>query len=430
MKKFTLSIPKPCHENWENMTPEEKGRFCGACQKTVVDFTNMSDREIAQFFKKKSASVCGRFQQDQLDRVIDVPRKRMPFIKELLTISLPAMFLANRAHAQGEVRREILGKVMPSAVCQRPVKGDTVISPQPELKEFWTISGKVVDEKGTPIRFATIKIKNTSVATQSNNEGNFQLNLPKEKSKEIEVSAPGYAAKTVIVSHEHITIALLPLPRFFLGEVFIADPNEKKKSPVIQPEEFTVKGKVVDENGEPIASASVFFKGTSVGTQTDNKGSFQLKQLETEEKEIIVSAIGYEAKTLMVTNDSITIMLPTIPIKREVIVVGFTVKRKSPVVPLIEQKKKNAPVPKFSIYPNPVAPNTTFTLDAKTLEQGAYRLAVINSAGAQVQTEEIVIDTKMKQSTIEVGNLMAGFYFVQLTNKKSGKSYTETIVVQ
>ena len=51
MKKFELSIPKPCHENWNEMSPEDKGRFCGACQKTVVDFTNMSDRQVAQFLR-------------------------------------------------------------------------------------------------------------------------------------------------------------------------------------------------------------------------------------------------------------------------------------------------------------------------------------------------------------------------------------------
>jgi len=59
MKKFNLSIPKPCHENWEQMTPAEQGRFFGACQKTVVDFTHMSDRELAAFFRKSIGSPCG-----------------------------------------------------------------------------------------------------------------------------------------------------------------------------------------------------------------------------------------------------------------------------------------------------------------------------------------------------------------------------------
>ena len=60
-KPFQLTIPKPCHEDWNKMQPEEKGKFCGSCQKQVVDFSNMNDRQVAEFFKKPSdGSVCGR----------------------------------------------------------------------------------------------------------------------------------------------------------------------------------------------------------------------------------------------------------------------------------------------------------------------------------------------------------------------------------
>jgi len=50
LKNIQLSIPKPCHENWDAMSPVEKGRFCGSCQKQVVDFSNMNDWQIAEFF--------------------------------------------------------------------------------------------------------------------------------------------------------------------------------------------------------------------------------------------------------------------------------------------------------------------------------------------------------------------------------------------
>lgn len=93
MKKFNLTIPKPCHQNWDQMTPDEKGRFCGACQKTVVDFTNMSDRELAAFFKKPAGSVCGRFHQDQLNREITVPKKRIPWLRYFFHIAWPAFIV-------------------------------------------------------------------------------------------------------------------------------------------------------------------------------------------------------------------------------------------------------------------------------------------------------------------------------------------------
>jgi len=81
MKKFQIKISEPCHENWDAMTQQDKGRFCASCQKTVVDFSNMSDRQIADFFKKPAGSVCGRFHSDQLERTIEAPKKRLPWVK-------------------------------------------------------------------------------------------------------------------------------------------------------------------------------------------------------------------------------------------------------------------------------------------------------------------------------------------------------------
>lgn len=114
MKKINLSIPKPCHENWNNMPSVDKGRFCASCQKTVMDFTGMSDRQLAAFFKKPAGSVCGRFQQDQLNRDIEIPRKRIPWIKYFFRFSLPAFLISMKAGAQ-------IGKVA--------VKGDTIVQP-------------------------------------------------------------------------------------------------------------------------------------------------------------------------------------------------------------------------------------------------------------------------------------------------------------
>ncbi len=62
-----ISIPKPCHENWNDMTPENQGAFCKACSKIVVDFSNMSDEEVVRYFEnKKQEKTCGRFRLSQL----------------------------------------------------------------------------------------------------------------------------------------------------------------------------------------------------------------------------------------------------------------------------------------------------------------------------------------------------------------------------
>lgn len=60
-----ITIPKPCHENWDNMTTLEKGKFCSVCSKTVHDFTSFSDEELINTFDSDK-DICGRFREDQL----------------------------------------------------------------------------------------------------------------------------------------------------------------------------------------------------------------------------------------------------------------------------------------------------------------------------------------------------------------------------
>lgn len=44
-QKNNFTIPKPCKENWLQMNPDEKSRFCTLCQKNVFDFSESTDNE-------------------------------------------------------------------------------------------------------------------------------------------------------------------------------------------------------------------------------------------------------------------------------------------------------------------------------------------------------------------------------------------------
>ncbi|AZA77925.1 hypothetical protein EG347_10540 [Chryseobacterium sp. G0186] len=62
-----LYIPEPCLENWESMSPQEKGKFCSVCNKCVIDFTQKEPQEIQQIIEeKKEEPICGRFYNHQL----------------------------------------------------------------------------------------------------------------------------------------------------------------------------------------------------------------------------------------------------------------------------------------------------------------------------------------------------------------------------
>ncbi len=62
-----INIPEPCSENWNEMTPTEKGAFCQKCALDVYDFTNKSGSEIRTILAQNIGSrVCGRIENVQL----------------------------------------------------------------------------------------------------------------------------------------------------------------------------------------------------------------------------------------------------------------------------------------------------------------------------------------------------------------------------
>ncbi|RZJ62192.1 MAG: hypothetical protein EOO45_22695 [Flavobacterium sp.] len=77
MTNYKPTISTPCNENWENMAPENQGRFCAMCTKNVIDFTAMTDSEVQNYLlENRNSKVCGRFNPAQLDTVvINIPRQ-------------------------------------------------------------------------------------------------------------------------------------------------------------------------------------------------------------------------------------------------------------------------------------------------------------------------------------------------------------------
>ena len=67
---YKLSVPNPCSEDWNRMTPKDKGRFCSSCDKVVIDFTKLSTYEIEDYIEaNKDKQLCGHFKQSQLQSI-------------------------------------------------------------------------------------------------------------------------------------------------------------------------------------------------------------------------------------------------------------------------------------------------------------------------------------------------------------------------
>jgi hypothetical protein len=64
------AIPQPCQEDWNKMTPTLQGAFCSSCQKTVIDFTKLSDDEVLNYLNENIHNkICGRIEVKQLERI-------------------------------------------------------------------------------------------------------------------------------------------------------------------------------------------------------------------------------------------------------------------------------------------------------------------------------------------------------------------------
>jgi len=63
-----IRIEAPCDQNWDQMKPNDNGRHCASCCKTVVDFTDWPLELIAQYLQEKGkGNVCGHFRANQLN---------------------------------------------------------------------------------------------------------------------------------------------------------------------------------------------------------------------------------------------------------------------------------------------------------------------------------------------------------------------------
>jgi len=63
-----ISIPIPCHEDWNKMTDQQMGRHCDSCNKVVVDFTQSSQQEVIDYmYTHQNEKVCGRVNPEVLE---------------------------------------------------------------------------------------------------------------------------------------------------------------------------------------------------------------------------------------------------------------------------------------------------------------------------------------------------------------------------
>jgi hypothetical protein len=83
----------------------------------------------------------------------------------------------------------------------------------------------------------------------------------------------------------------------------------------------------------------------------------------------------------------------------------------------------------IKIFPNPAPSGASLNIDFKEIPEGDYNISFLTLSGQLVRQEQLRIDAGMR--TLQLApNLKAGGYFMVLTNKKTGKKFTEKILIQ
>jgi len=195
--KIKISIPSPCHENWQAMTPVDKGRFCAACQKNVFDFTNASDREIAAALQTGNA--CGRFRANQLERELIIPKEKNKIWMAASAAAVTLLTIGNHTlSAQTPVHTE-----------QTENKTDDIKSITTGLAR--TVMGKVEDQDGMPLPGVTIIIPSSQIATSTDMDGIFNIEFVTGTT--LQFHYLGYSTHEEIITDKNsYDIKLIPNP--------------------------------------------------------------------------------------------------------------------------------------------------------------------------------------------------------------------------
>lgn len=136
---MNIAINKPCQEDWNKMTPNDKGAFCAICTKDVMDFSKKTVQEIKDFFAKPiNGKVCGRFKEEQLEEIsfeLFIERfvgfKLTKKVMVIVALTFASWFMGvTELNAQNKI---MMGKVAPvktNTVTPTNVKGDVRVTPK------------------------------------------------------------------------------------------------------------------------------------------------------------------------------------------------------------------------------------------------------------------------------------------------------------
>lgn len=204
MRRFSLSVPKPCHEKWEKFNPTTLGGFCSSCQKEVIDFTSWDEDQIKAYFLTSANVTCGRFKETQL-KVYTHEKSRLSFSQKWLPASVLSFILF---FFSGETKAQQTEKPTQETPF---VKGKISSSGEEDKLPSKIISGTVRDAvDSTYLPGVSVSLKGTALTTHTDAEGKFTLAINKPSPTDtLQISFIGFETQLVgVYGKTNLNIAL------------------------------------------------------------------------------------------------------------------------------------------------------------------------------------------------------------------------------
>jgi len=181
-KPIQISIPNPCHQSWDEMTPQGQGRHCAHCQKVVTDFTSWSDTALFDFFiKNKNKEVCGRFKHEQLNRRIVPHQPQSKLYRLFIGLGLTLILV------QLPVQQTFAKPPFTYLQHQNQNEGSANTNTTTDSVRYVKMKGVIVNYDGRPIVGAIIRVERHNVPHYVNIaecgaitdvDGSFMLDIP------------------------------------------------------------------------------------------------------------------------------------------------------------------------------------------------------------------------------------------------------------
>ena len=197
MSKYKLQIENPCQENWQDMIPKGRGRFCDSCDKTVIDFTQSCNQEIFRFLQNKKGNTCGRFNEDQMNRFFEAYQNHPWVLPVAGSISLLSMLFAQEiSKAQNS---ETVRKVSKVELVEFTLDKVVLSSDDTIVETNIYLNGVVKDINQEPMPYCNVMLYNDSVLVNglhTDFDGRFRFEIPQNMyndSLRFTVSFVGYS---------------------------------------------------------------------------------------------------------------------------------------------------------------------------------------------------------------------------------------------